>query len=106
MEFIETSMFTRKIYELLSDEDYAELQSRLIQTPMAGDLIEGGKGLRKIRWRCSKGNKGKRSGARVIYYYASMEQQTHMIFVYNKLFQDDLSREQLKILSAYVEDMI
>ncbi len=49
MEFIETTIFTKQVHALLSDEDYSELQEALILNPLAGSLIRGSGGLRKIR---------------------------------------------------------
>ena len=42
----------------------------IAQNPTMGDIIPGTGGARKIRW-ASDANKGKRGGARVIYYYHS-----------------------------------
>lgn len=100
MEFIETDVFTKRVGEILSDEDYGYLQACLIEKPSAGDLIPGGKGLRKLRW--SGGGKGKRGGVRVIYYLVS-NQQIYMIYLYKKSKQGDLTPEQLKILAQYVK---
>jgi hypothetical protein len=66
MQFIETSVFTKRIAEMLTDDEYHALQETLIQNPKAGPLIPGGKGLRKYRWAAS--GKGKRGGVRIIYY--------------------------------------
>jgi len=41
-------------------------QTELVQRPAAGDLIKGGHGLRKLRWKIERS--GKRGGIRVIYY--------------------------------------
>ncbi|TGP42563.1 DNA-binding protein, partial [bacterium M00.F.Ca.ET.230.01.1.1] len=38
----------------------------LSQNPLKGDVIQNGKGLRKIRW--ANNGKGKSGGVRVIYY--------------------------------------
>jgi hypothetical protein len=46
MIFIETSVFTREIAELLPDEGYRMLQTALMFRPDAGDIIRGGGGLR------------------------------------------------------------
>ncbi len=67
MIFKETSVFTRQISKLISDDAYREFQQALIFNPIAGDLIKGSGGLRKIRWRSATG--GKRGGIRVIYYW-------------------------------------
>lgn len=66
MIIIETSIFTRQVLKLLTDEEYLELQILLINRPAAGQVIIGGGGLRKIRWR--QKTRGKRGGVRVIYY--------------------------------------
>jgi len=50
MIFIETSVFTREIKDILPDEDYRMLQTALMYKPDAGDIIRGGGGLRKVRW--------------------------------------------------------
>lgn len=65
--FFETSVFTRRVTELLSDYEYAELQRTLVANPNAGDVIPGSGGLRKIRWAAQ--GRGKRGGVRIIYYH-------------------------------------
>ena len=66
MELIETSIFTRQIATLLSDEEYREFQSRIAANPELGAVIKGGGGIRKVR--VAVGSRGKSGGARVIYY--------------------------------------
>jgi mRNA-degrading endonuclease RelE of RelBE toxin-antitoxin system len=66
--FRETSHFTKRVLEVLTDKEYQKLQTRLCEFPEAGDLIKGSGGLRKIR-QAAKG-KGTRGGSRVIYYFA------------------------------------
>jgi hypothetical protein len=62
MLFIETSIFTKQIKDLVSDEEYRQLQQDLLVQPDRGDLIKNGGGIRKVR--CAQGNKGK-SGFRI-----------------------------------------
>ena len=64
-------------------------------------MIPEGKGLRKLRW--AGGGKGKRGGLRIIYYLYLNEGQIYMIFAYQKSEQEDLTREQLRILADYVK---
>ena len=68
MLVIETPTFTRQITGLLSDVEYALLQSQLVADPKAGDIIPGSGGLRKIRR--SRPRRGKRGGILVIYFAA------------------------------------
>ncbi len=66
MTFKETSVFTRQVRKLIPDDEYREFQQELIFNPVAGAVIKGSGGLRKIRWRSA--SKGKRGGIRIIYY--------------------------------------
>ena len=49
MTFTEHPVFTRRIMELLTDEEYREFQLELAANPESGDVIPGLGGLRKIR---------------------------------------------------------
>jgi mRNA-degrading endonuclease RelE of RelBE toxin-antitoxin system len=102
MIFKETTVFTRQISRLLSDEAYRELQQELIFNPIAGDLIKGSGGLRKIRWRSVTG--GKRGGIRVIYYWQVADSEIFLLLAYGKTEKEDLSAKEIKILKALVEE--
>ena len=80
MVFVETSIFTADVQELLSDKDYAALQRHLVNQPNAGDVIAGTGGLRKVRWTTP--GRGKRGGTRVIYYHVVAQAQIRMILIY------------------------
>ena len=67
MEFIETSLFTRLIYDYLSEEEYLGLQVCLLGNPESGKIVPGSGGVRKLRWAVR--GKGKSGGIRVIYYW-------------------------------------
>jgi putative transcriptional regulator len=69
VELIETSVFTKQIGALLSDDEYRDFQSRIAANPELGALIRGGGGIRKAR--VGIGARGKSGGARVIYYWAA-----------------------------------
>lgn len=96
MIFIETSVFTHQVQALMTDEDYASFQTDLAANPMAGDVIEGTNGLRKIR--VAANGKGKRGGARVIYYYVSDAAQIRLLLIYAKNRKDDLTADEKRIL--------
>ncbi len=50
MQFIETSIFTRQVTALLSDDEYSLLQIALAAHPDMGATIPHSGGLRKVRW--------------------------------------------------------
>ena len=101
MVFIETSVFTRQVQQLLIDEEYRQLQTVLVIRPDAGVMIPGSGGLRKLRWAAS--GRGKRGGARLIYYWAVQQEQIILLFIYPKNVQDDLTPGQLRALRMIVE---
>jgi hypothetical protein len=101
MVIVETSIFTRRVTELLPDDSYRELQATLVDRPDAGPIIPGGGGLRKIRWSAS--GHGKRGGARIIYYWATAKEHILMLFIYAKNESDDLTPLQVKTLRQIVE---
>lgn len=100
MVIIETSIFTKKISTLLSDEEYRVLQNALIEMPGSGDIIQGSGGIRKIRWGVS--GRGKRGGARVVYYWATNNDQIFMLYAYAKNERDNLTKDQLSMLREVV----
>ena len=86
----------------MDDDAYAAFQEDLADRPDLGAMIPGSGGVRKIRV-AAKG-RGKRGGARVIYYWAVSESQIFMLLAYAKNEQENMSKEQLKILKALVEE--
>lgn len=101
MVFIETSVFTRQVAELLSDEEYASLQAYLADSPTAGNVIQGTGGLRKLRWAAM--GKGKRGGVRVIYFHVVAASQVRLLLMYRKGIKDDLTAAEKAWLRSIVE---
>jgi hypothetical protein len=60
MVFVESAVFTRQVRELLSDDEYSDLQWHLALNPKARAVIQDAGGLRKVRW--AGGDTGKRGG--------------------------------------------
>ena len=102
--FRETTRFTRRVVEYLDDESYTQLQWYLLRRPDAGDLIQAGGGVRKVRWATV--GKGKRGGARVIYYLASARGEFFMLDIYAKSEKEDLTPDELKELRILVEEWL
>ena len=101
MVIIETSVFTRLIKELMSDDEYKNLQEALVSRPNLGDLIKGSGGIRKVRWQLE--SRGKSGGVRVIYYWVANDDHIRMLYVYPKGKQVNLSKAQVAQLKAIVE---
>lgn len=103
MVFVELTPFIAFRIEQWSDEDLRGLQNFLLATPDAGDLISGGSGLRKLRWAVK--GRGKRGGARVIYYLHVPGERIYLIYAYVKNVQEDLTHKQIKTLAQLMKDI-
>jgi hypothetical protein len=101
--FIETPTFAADREQYLPDSVFRGLQQALADEPDTGDLIPGGKGLRKVRWLVP--GRGKRGGARVIYFWRVTEAQILLIALYAKSVRTDLTAAQLKLLARSVETL-
>lgn len=104
MLFVESPTFSRFVDEHASDEALAALQALLVERPQAGDVIPGAQGLRKLRW--GLGGRGKRGGARVIYYYWVGQERIYLLFAYFKNVQSDLTPDQVKRLAAVMKQEV
>ena len=101
MVIVETKAFTARIGDLLEDDEYRALQLELVQRPTAGSVIPGTGGLRKLRWAVA--GRGKRGGARVIYFWHAESARILLLFAYAKNEQADLTAAQRHALKRIVE---
>lgn len=105
LQFIETSLFSKQIVELLSDDEYSELQKTLINNPEQEDLVIGTGGVRKTRF--ATGHRGKSGGLRIIYFYMDNQGRIYMLLAYPKSKQTTLSNDEknylLKLTTALKE---
>ncbi|MFC0268563.1 hypothetical protein [Kushneria aurantia] len=85
---IETDMFQRYAAQVWQDDERLAFISWLADNPLAGDVIPGTHGLRKVRW--SRQGMGKRGGARVIYDNTLDDGTIWLLIVYTKAKFDNL----------------
>jgi mRNA-degrading endonuclease RelE of RelBE toxin-antitoxin system len=104
MEFIEASLFTKHLYDYFTEDDYAELQIYLFQHPESGDIIPGSGGIRKLRWALPEKNKGKRGGARVIYYFKKQNGEIWLLTLYSKGETTNISADVLKQIAKEIQN--
>lgn len=83
-EVLETENYRRKSARLLSETERLEVRAHVAENPEAHDVIPGLGGLRKARWGQKSRGKGKRGGARIIYFYALTAKTVALI---DNLFQ-------------------
>ena len=99
--FTETERFVKSVEKLLGSEMLSELQLYLCQYPEDGVIIPASGRIRKLRWAAS--GRGKRGGARVIYYFANSAGRIFLLDIYAKNEQENLSADKLKDLKEAVE---
>lgn len=94
--FIELPPFAAMREELFDDDEFALFQISLCANPDSGEVIPGTRGCRKVRWKGSR--RGKKGGARVIYFLHNAAGQIVLVAGYMKNERDDVPRPWLKRL--------
>ena len=93
----ETPTFMAQAEKLFSDADRAAIIDLLALGPEAGELIPGTGGVRKLRVPVA--GRGKRGGARVIYYLLDADAPIYALLVYAKNQATDLSPDGKKAVT-------
>jgi mRNA-degrading endonuclease RelE of RelBE toxin-antitoxin system len=91
---IEHPTFQRQAEKIWSDEEREEFIAFMAANPQAGTVIPESEGARKVRWTMQ--GRGKRGGARVIYFNYSEEGQIELFAVYVKPDKDDMPASEIK----------
>ena len=79
---IETPTFLKQSEKLWTEEERLGFIDWIAANPLAGDVIPGADGARKVRW--SRTGLGKSGGARVIYFNLTEREVVLLIAVYAK----------------------
>lgn len=90
---IETPIFSCLWPDYWSEDERGEFVSWLAQNPVAGDVIRGSGGCRKVRW-AYRGS-GKRGGVRVIYYNRLGHGVIYLLLIYAKNVRDSIDARTL-----------
>jgi hypothetical protein len=96
--------YIRRSTELLSEVERKSIIDHLAQFPRAGVVMEGTGGIRKLRW--GRGNAGKSGGVRVIYYYHDDRIPLHLLTVFGKNEQANLSKAERNELAKLVDVLV
>ena len=101
--FVELPAFERHRADYLDDEAFLRLQRLLMLNPVAGVVIPGTGGLRKLRFGDERRGKGKRGGLRVIYYWWDVGSQFWLFTVFDKDEMSDLTATERKTLKEMIK---
>lgn len=92
---LETKAYQAAAEKLLNEDDRDQIAIALAHNPTAGTLIPGGNGIRKLRVALE--GRGKRGGARVIYYYHDENVPLFLLYLYAKNEREDLTAAELAV---------
>ena len=79
---IETPTFQKQAEKLWTEDGRLAFINWIAANPLAGDVIPGADGARKVRW--SRAGSGKSGGARVIYFNLSEREMVLLVAIYAK----------------------
>jgi hypothetical protein len=103
---VETPEFLTAARHLMTDDERALLVDYLACNPASGDLIPGTGGVRKLRWGLA--GRGKRGGARIIYFHHDAGMPLFALTAYAKNERADLSqrdRNEFRRLTALLVEI-
>lgn len=101
---VELPGFAKEAGGVLTPDEIDGLTLFLANNPDNGEVIPGTGGLRKMRW-AAKG-KGKRGGARVIYYFRDLNMPLYLITLYAKGEKLRLSEAEKRQARALVDEIV
>jgi hypothetical protein len=103
-EFVESKPFSRQLGEL-SGEILVNIQSDLVQNPERGDIVRGTHGVRKARVADPASARGKSGSYRYLYLYLAHAGRIHLLYLFGKGEQADLSPQQKQIIGALSQEI-
>lgn len=98
-EFIESKVFSKQVGQLPPGV-LTNIQSELVQNPRRGDIVKGTHGVRKARVADTRSSRGKSGSYRYLYLYLEHAGRIHLIYIFSKDEQADLSPDQTRIIGV------
>jgi len=84
----------------MSEAEIGSLCDFLARNPLAGALIPGTGGLRKVRWALA--GQGKRGGMRSIYFYHNDRFPLLLVTAYAKSAKENVTAAERNVMAALV----
>jgi len=91
---IESPTFQKQSADLWNEDERLAFISWIARHPLAGDVIPGAEGARKVRWTAR--GKGKRGGVRVIYFNITEDDVVYLVAIYCKSERENMSSHSIK----------
>lgn len=98
---VETPIFSADSKDIWCEDERGEFCAWLAKKPLAGDVIPGSGGCRKVRW--ARAGMGKRGGARIIYYNRLEIGVIFLLVIYAKAVRGNIPPHLLKAIKEGIE---
>ena len=89
---VETKSYERDSAKIMSGDERTAAINLIAADPTVGDIIPGTGGIRKVRAALS--GRGKRGGARIIYYYHDPDMPIFLLSIFAKSDRGNLSKAE------------
>ena len=103
IEFVESSLFTATLRQFSDDRVLESIQNDLVQDPTRWPIIRGTNGARKGRVANSRSGRGKSGDFRYLYVYFANKGRIHLLFMFAKHEQANLSAQQKKVIARMID---
>lgn len=101
---IETNHFVVRAKRCLTDEARGRVIDMIATNPECGRIIKGGGGVRKVRFGI--GDRGKRGGTRIVYFFYDRSAPVFLLTVFAKNERDDLTKAERNLLSQTAKQIV
>jgi hypothetical protein len=100
---VETIAFINKAKSCMTDAERIAAIDMIAAAPECGDIIEGGGGIRKVRFAI--GSRGKSGGVRIVYYYHCQDLPVFLLTVFAKSEAANLSKAERNKLAVVAKTL-
>ena len=101
LTIIELPTFSADARSIWDEAERGEFCAWLAAHPLAGEVIPGSGGCRKVRW--SRAGMGKRGGVRVIYYNQLDSGLIYLMVIYTKTVRGNIPAHLLKAIQETIQ---
>jgi hypothetical protein len=97
---IETPIFSADAKSIWDEQERGEFCAWLASNPLAGDVIPGSGGCRKVRW--ARAGMGKQGGSRIIYFNRLENGEIYLLAIYAKAVRGNIPAHLLKAIKEAI----
>jgi hypothetical protein len=101
---IETKAYISRADDIMSADERSAVVDFIADNPESGDVMPGTGGVRKLR--VALDGRGKRGGARVIYYYQNQEIPVFLLGLFAKNQKTSLTKAERNTLKIAITAMV